>query len=123
MAHKYPETKQTFEALMNLGAESRFVSFKNIFNEVKRIRLSKSLKENPANLKTRVRRSLFYDKKSLKIKEAMKERQEDSQVKLVSIALMFPKYEVKSKDPVLLNNSGNAKTKDVEDNSYMLIKK
>ncbi len=30
MAEKYPETKQTFEAMKNLGAESKFVSFKKL---------------------------------------------------------------------------------------------
>jgi hypothetical protein len=123
MANKYPETNQTFEALKNLGAESQFISFNNIFNEVKRIRLSNNLKENPVNLKTRVRRSLFYDQKSLKIKEALKERKDDSQVKLVSIALMYPQYEVKSRNSIILNKYGDANTKDVEENSYMLIKK
>ena len=123
MIKKYPETRQTFEALKNLGAESKFISFKNIFNEVKRIRLCNNLKEDPKNLRGRVRRSLFYDENSLKIKEAIKNRQEDSQVKLVSIALIFPKYETKSKTPILLNKIGNAKKEDVEENSFMLLKK
>ena len=41
MDAKYPETEETLEALINLHAETKYVSFDNIFNEVKRIRLSK----------------------------------------------------------------------------------
>lgn len=63
MDNKYPETRQTFEALKNLGAELNFVNFKNIFNEVKRIRLSNNLKGDTINLRTRVRRSLTNNEK------------------------------------------------------------
>lgn len=120
----YSETEETLEALKNLSADKIYVSFNSIFNEIKRIRNAKGLSNKSKNLKGRVRRSLVYDKNSLKRKEAIKERQEDSQVRLISIALMFPKYEVKSKTPILLKNNGNIiKSKDVEENSFKLIEK
>ena len=68
MAEKYPETRQTFNALIHLGAESKYVSFKDILNEVKRNRLANNLKENPINLIGRIGRSLVYNKKTAKTK-------------------------------------------------------
>ena len=47
----YPETEQTYQALINLKAVDKFASFNMIFEEVKRIRLSRNLKANPSNLK------------------------------------------------------------------------
>lgn len=68
---KYPETDQTYLALINLKAINKFVSFDMIFEEVKRIRLSKNLKANPTNLKGRVRRSLTNDDKTFKVNSSV----------------------------------------------------
>ena len=66
----YPETEQTYQALINLKAVDKFASFNMIFEEVKRIRLSRNLKANPSNLKGRVRRSLTNDEKTFKVKNS-----------------------------------------------------
>ena len=124
MAEKYPETSQTFNALIHLRAESKYVSFKDILNEVKRNRLANNLKENPVNLIGRIRRSLVYNKKTLRLKEMIKVRNEDSQAKLVSIATQFPKYRILSKTSILIKEDGNVQDiNDVEENSFKLVKK
>ena len=112
MAEKYSETKQTFEALINLGAESKFISFKDIYNEVKRIRKSKG---DPENLKGRVRRSLINKEKTLLLNNSKQSRE-------FSIALKFRPYEVVSKHPVRINEKGLAKDiSEIEENGFMLV--
>lgn len=62
---KYNEAKQTLQALKNLGAEARFVSFEKIFNEFMNVRVSKAeslTKRSLNNLYGRVRRSLVLNK-------------------------------------------------------------
>ena len=117
MDNKYPETGQTFEALKNLGAESNFVSFKNIFNEVKRLRLSKNLKGDTINLRTRVRRSLTNNEKTVELNTSEQSRK-------LNIPLIFKDYQVKSKFFIPINEEGNVKnTNDVEENSFKLVRK
>ena len=116
MDNKYPETGQTFESLKNLGAESNFVSFKNIFNEVKRIRLSNNLKGDTINLRTRVRRSLTNNEKTVQLNPSEQSRK-------LNITLIFKDYQVKSKYSIPINEKGNVKnTNDVEENSFKLVK-
>ena len=123
MTEKYPETSQTFNALIHLGAETKYVSFKDIFNEVKKNRLANNLKENPKNLIGRVRRSLVYDKETLILKEMVKARGENSQPKLISIAIQFAIYKVLSKSPILSRKYVSAQdTNALEENSFMLVK-
>jgi len=113
----YPETEQTYQALINLKAVNRFVSFKMIFEEVQKIRLSRNLKANPSNLKGRVRRSLTNDEKTFKVNSS-------EQSNKLSITKQFPKYTVKSENPILTNEKGLVRdTKDVEENSFCLIPK
>lgn len=117
MANKYPETKQTLEALINLGAETKFVSFKNILNEVIRIRLSNNLEGNPTNLRGRVRRSLTNNEKTV-LKNSSEQSRE------LNIPLMFKDYKIKSKFLIQINEKGIVKsTKEVEENSFMLLRR
>ena len=116
MSVKYPETDQTFEALNNLGATQRFVNFNSIYNEVKRIRLAKGLMAEPSNLKGRVRRSLVNDKMISDIRKS-------KQSKLISISNRYPKFHVKPEKLIVFNEKGKAKTIDIENNKFKLIKK
>ena len=93
------------------------------FNEVKKNRLANNLKENPKNLIGRVRRSLVYDKETLILKEMVKARGENSQPKLISIAIQFAIYKVLSKSPILSRKYVSAQdTNALEENSFMLVK-
>lgn len=113
----YPETEQTYQALINLKAVNTFVSFKLIFEEVKRIRLSRNLKENPSNLIGRVRRSLTNDEKTFKVNSSF-------QSNALSIAKKYPEYLVKYKTPIFFNEKGLViNTREVEENSFCLITK
>ena len=62
MADEYIIPDQTLEALINLGAKSRFIKFNSIVNEVKKVRLQQGKMAEPSNFKTRIRRSLVNDK-------------------------------------------------------------
>ena len=111
----YPETEQTYQALVNLKAINNFVSFDLIFQEVQKIRLSRNLKENPSNLKGRVRRSLTNDEKTFEVNDS-------EQSNTLSITKYYPEYRVKSKASISFNEKGLAKeTKEVEENSFCLI--
>lgn len=113
----YPETEQTYQALLNLKAVDKFVSFNMIFEEVKRIRLSRNLKANPSNLKGRVRRSLTNDEKTFKVNSSV-------QSNVLSIAKKYPDYSVKSKNHISFNEKGLARDiKEVEENSFCLSPK
>ncbi|HEY9170436.1 MAG TPA: hypothetical protein VIN72_13160 [Lutibacter sp.] len=79
----YPETEQTYQALINLKAVNNFVSFNMIFEEVKRMRLSRNLKANPSNLEGRVRRSLTNDEKTFKVNSSVQSNE-------LSIAKKYP---------------------------------
>jgi len=117
MSNKYPETKQTFEALKNLGANTKFVSFENILNEIIRLRQSNNLEGNPKNLRGRVRRSLTNDEKTILINPSEQSRK-------LNIPLMFKGYKIESKFSILKNEKGIVKrTKDVEANSFKLLSK
>jgi len=113
MSVKYPETDQTLDALIKLGAKQRFVSFNSIYNEVKRIRLEKGLMAEPSNLKGRVRRSLVNDEKIADIRRT-------EQSRLLSISNRYPKYSVDVEKMIFFNNKGIAKTSDIENNSFKL---
>lgn len=113
----YPETEQTYQALVNLKAINNFVSFDLIFQEVQKIRLSRNLKENPSNLKGRVRRSLTNDEKTFEVNDS-------EQSNTLSITKHYPEYRVKSKGKISFNEKGLAKnSKEVEENSFCLVKK
>jgi hypothetical protein len=111
---KYPETKQTLDALLNVQADKDFVSFDRIYKEVKKIRLSKGLKEETKNLKGRVRRSLINDSITGMVRKT-------EQSEKLSIMANFP-YSVQSKTPIAINEKELANIKDVEGNSYFLKK-
>lgn len=113
---KYPETEQTYQAMINLNALNNFVSFNLIFQEVQKIRLSRKLKENPTNLKGRVRRSLTNNEDTFRVNDS-------EQSNTLSIAKSYLKYIVKSKKEFFFNEKGLAiDTKEVEENSFSLIK-
>jgi hypothetical protein len=114
---KYPETEQSYQALINLKAINHFVSFKFIFEEVQQIRLSRNLKANPSNLKGRVRRSLTNNVETFKVNTSIQSNE-------LSISKHFPDYVVESKKPILFNEKGLVnKTSMVEENSFCLIPK
>ena len=114
---KYPETEQTYQALINLKAVDNFVAFKLIFEEVQKIRLSRNLKENPSNLKGRVRRSLTNDEKTFEVNDS-------NQSNTLSITKHYPQFRVKPKANISFNEKGLVKsTKEVEENSFCLVKK
>ena len=113
----YTETEQTYQALLNLKSVNNFVSFKMIFEEVQKIRLSKSLKPNPSNLKGRVRRSLTNDKKTFEVNSSVQSNE-------LSIAKKYPEYTVESKNNITFNQKGLAiDINEVEENSFCLQKK
>jgi hypothetical protein len=113
----YPETEQTYQALVNLKAINHFVSFDLIFEEVQKIRLSKKLKANPLNLKGRVRRSLTNNAETFKVNNSI-------QSNALSITKHFPDYLVESKKPISFNEKGLVnETSMVEENSYCLKSK
>ena len=94
-----------------------------IFNKVKRNRLANNLKEKTKNLIGRVRISLVYNKEAPILKEMVKARGENSQPKLISIAIQFAIYKVLSKSPILSRNYVSAQdTNALEENSFMLVK-
>lgn len=116
MAKKYPEAEQTFQALRNLRANENYVSFDKIFEEVKKIRIARNLKEDTKNLKGRVRRSLVNTKESAQINKS-------EQSQLLNIPLEFSDYIVLSKSPIQIKESGLVKsTHEVESNSFKLVK-
>ncbi|GGG88570.1 hypothetical protein GCM10011416_01050 [Polaribacter pacificus] len=113
----YPETEQTYQALINLRAVNSFVSFKMIFEEVQQIRRSRNLKPNPSNLIGRVRRSLINNEETFKVNSS-------EQSNKLSIAKQFPNYAVKPKRTIPVNEKRLAiSTKDIEENSFCLIQK
>lgn len=113
----YPETEQTYQALLNLKAVNNFVSFKMIFEEVQKIRLSRNLKANPSNLIGRVRRSLTNDEKTFEVNTSV-------QSNVLSISKKYPEYTVASKNKIVFNQKGLAiDTKEVEENSFCLNQK
>ena len=114
MSHNYPTTEYTFEALKNLGALSRFVSFKSIYNEVKRIRLVKGLNAEDSNTKGRIRRSLINDQAIATIRGS-------EQSKKLSINIKYPKYSVKPEESIIFNEKGLSNSKEVESNRYKLV--
>jgi hypothetical protein len=114
---KYPETEQTYQAMINLNALNNFVSFNLIFQEVKRIRLSRNLKETTKNLKGRVRRSLTNDEDTFRVNTS-------EQSNKLSIAKSYPEYMVKSKKEIFFNEKGLAiDVKEIEENQFSLVKK
>jgi predicted HNH restriction endonuclease len=128
---EYNEPKQTLQALKNLGAETKFVSFEKIFNEFMNIRGSKAknlTKKSLNNLYGRVRRSLVLNKNTLELKERIKTIKEGDQSRELSISLKFPEYLVKSKHPITIIENGGEKDGDikdryeVEENEFKLIK-
>ena len=128
---KYNETEQTLQALKNLGAETKFVSFENIFNEFIHIRGSKAenlTERSLKNLYGRVRRSLVLNKSTLELKERVHKIKEGSQSRELSISLKFPEYFVKSKYPIAIIEDGSKKngdikfTSEVEENEFKLVK-
>jgi len=81
------------------------------------------IKENPKNLKGRVRRSLVFDKKTLELKEKTKTIKKGSQPRELSISLKFPKFRVKSKHHISIKENGDIKhSVEVEENYFKLIK-
>lgn len=114
---KYPETEQTYQAMINLKAIDNFVSFKSIFEEVKRIRLSRNLRETTKNLKGRVRRSLTNDEHTFRVNTS-------EQSNKLSITKSYPEFAVKSKKEIFFNEKGLAiDTKEIEENHFCLVKK
>lgn len=112
---KYPETEQTYQALLNLQAINNYVSFDLIFQEVQKVRLSRNLMANPKNLKGRVRRSLTNNEDTFKVNSSVQSNE-------LSISKYFPEYSVASKTPIEFNEKGLVRdTKDVEENSFCLI--
>jgi len=111
----YPTTDYTFEALKNLGAETHFVSFNSIFNEVKRIRLVKNLKSEDKNTRGRVRRSLVNTKKIAEVRGS-------EQSKKLSINIKYPEYMVKYEKYIQISTAGSINVKDVENNKFKLLK-
>lgn len=114
MNTKYPETKQTLEALINLGGRNGFVKFSSIYNEVKRIRLSNDLMADPINLKGRIRRSLINKKSTGLLRNT-------EQSKQLSIMANHP-YLVLPKRTITINEKGLGNVQDIENNSFMLKK-
>ena len=113
----YPETEQTYQAMMNLKAINHFVSFDLIFQEVQKVRLSRNLMANPKNLKGRVRRSLTNDEETFKVNSSIQSNE-------LSISKHFPQYIVRSKSPIEFNEKGLVRrTSDVEENSFSLTQK
>ena len=113
----YPETEQTYQALIKLKAVNKFVSFNIIFEGVQNIRLSRNLKANPSNLKGRVRRSLINNNRTTKANSSFQSSE-------LSIADKYPKYRVMYKRPISLNEKGLAKDiNEVEENSFCLVLK
>jgi hypothetical protein len=113
----YPETEQTYQALINLKAIKNFVSFIIIFEEVQQIRLSRNLKANPSNLKGRVRRSLTNNVETFKVNTSIQSNE-------LSISKHFPDYVVESEKPISFNEKGLVRdTKEVEENGFCLISK
>jgi len=110
----YPTTDHTFEALNNLGAITNFVSFKSIYNEVKRIRLVKGLKAEDSNTKGRIRRSLVNTKSIAKVRGS-------EQSKKLSINIKYTSFEVKPEQYISIRSNGLASTKDIENNRFKLI--
>ena len=93
---KYPETEQTYQAMMNLKAINNYVSFDLIFKEVQKVRLSRNLMANPKNLKGRVRRSLTNDEETFKVNNSTQSNE-------LSISRYFPEYMVASKSFIQFN--------------------
>lgn len=115
MKPKYPETRQTLEALINLGGNNRFVKFSSVYNEVKKNRLSNNLKADPINLRGRIRRCLVNDKTTGLIRKTEQSRQ-------LSIMANYP-YDIISKEPIEINERALGNVMDIENNSFMLKKK
>jgi hypothetical protein len=114
---KYPETEQTYQALINLKAVNNYVSFKLLFQEVKNVRLERGLKQNPSNLKGRVRRSLTNDEETFKVNSSTQSNE-------FSVSKYFLEFMVRSKSPIEFNEKGLVlRTKDVEENSFCIVKK
>lgn len=126
MPKNYNETKQILKALKNLDAESKFVSFKDIFHEFIKVRGSKieNLAERTIdNLISRTRRVLVLDNDTLKLKENTKNIKKGSQSKELSIAIKYPDLKVISKTPIHIKKNGNINdSKEVEENYFKLIK-
>ena len=114
MAVDYKIPDQTLEALLNLGAKSRFVKFNVICNEVKKIRMQQGQMPEPSNFKTRIRRSLVNDKSVAAIRGS-------DQSEKISINIKFPKYHVVPEVPIIFNDQGLAKVEDVENNKFKLL--
>ena len=114
MGKEYSMPDLTLEALINLGAKSKFVKFSSIVNEVKRIKLEKGQMDEPSNFKTRIKRSLIND-------EAVHAVRGTDQSKAISINQKFTEYRVTPETKIFFDHNGLAKTKDVENNKFKLL--
>ena len=110
----YPETKQTLDAILNIGGDTHYVKFADIYEEVKSIRLSNGLKEETKNLKGRVRRSLINDRITGMVRDT-------EQSKQFSIMANYP-YSIISEKPIVFNEKQLANVEEIESNSYFLKK-
>ena len=112
---EYPETKQTLDAILNIGGDKQYVKFTSIYKEVQRIRLTKNLKAEPKNLRGRVRRSLINNANTGIVRNT-------EQSKKLSIMANYP-YKVIPKNPIRFNDKAMGNVQDIENNSFLIEKK
>ena len=116
MSKKYPETDQTFQALINLEASQTFVSFSMIYQEVKRIRIANGRVPEDDNTERRIIRSLVYNRKTAGLTKSVQGRE-------LSISIRYPDYEIISEYPIAIKESGKIQDlKDVRENKFKLVK-